>query len=102
MEVNGTIKNIKVEVEPAEAMKVIKEALGLDKESSEKSYCLLLPENEHNDTGKKAIYSVFDYSWYGSYHDDYHLVTTDPHKVELFEAYHLINEAIHAGENITK
>ena len=99
MTVRGTMK-VEVDIDASEAIEVIRNNLGLKEGNRETTIKILEKDHPKNKCKKKAIYEVTDMSWYGSYSDSYRCITTDEHKIELFEAYLLLENAIKNKENI--
>lgn len=93
MVVNGTME-VKVDIKPEEALKVIKNYLGLSEIGDYTDIKVLDENSKYNTCGKKAIYKVVDMSWYGSYKDEYNLITCDEDKIAIFEAYLLLESSI--------
>ena len=99
MVIDGTMK-VKVNVEPSDAMEVVKEALGLVSKESHSELKVLEANDSNNNCGTKAIYEITDMSWYGSYNDEYKVITTDTDKIAIFESFQLLENAIKNNKKV--
>ena len=100
MLVNGKM-DVQVEISALEAIKVIKDSLGIT-ETSISTFEVLKADHEDNQCGKEAIYRVTDISRHGSWTGEYELITWNPEKVAIFKAFQTLEKAIKENKTIKK